>query len=861
MLSSAFRSLSVWSAVPAGPPDPILGVTEAFKADKDPRKINLGVGAYRDENGKPYVLPSVQKAEELFNASKPDKEYLPITGLGEFTQRAALLAYGAESVPLNQKAISITQSISGTGALRIGGAFLARHYPNSKAIYLPTPTWGNHIPLFQDSGLEVRGYRYFDKSTVGLDFEGLKADLLAAPEGAIVLLHACAHNPTGIDPTPEQWATISDIVKERKLFPFFDMAYQGFASGSTDRDAHAVRLFVKEGHQVAVAQSFAKNMGLYGERVGAFSLTTASSEEKARVDSQLKIIIRPMYSNPPSHGARIANTILGNEALYTQWTGEVKGMADRIISMREKLYNLLTHDLKTPGEWGHIKSQIGMFSFTGLTAPQTKVLAEKAHVYMTSNGRISMAGLNSTNVNYFAESVNAALLIRDHEMDAYTLPDPAEVSAPSNRLVCRLRLCILTPTMASSRSPSPLVPGAWPASPSPSRRRPPENSPGEPHYLRACQHPSDSHYRKFTPQRGIHSPRNSGPNPATSLTADNTPSSFASDDLSLHSSPANTSFSSAYTHTPLSKFSFSPKRFVKHKNETKADPIQRDASDIKRQSSETDQLDKPDTQEAWDQTYLSLPEIPDLSSLSSLRDELKISCDQFNISSNDPVSDLYLEESVLGPHIAGSSKRRSLDTLSSSSIQFRRTENIQADSLELDAEPLCFPQPDGRASWTLFLPPKSICSEEPSFSQARHSLTLATSESGCKTGTSSFAHVRRSWRVGSSLPPCFLPRQEETSTRCYANKVLDHAFNRRDGESSLALGLPGRKTPSVLGRSQSELPSGKHSAAPTHSQARFRLVFKTVKKRVHRMLARFSTKGADTTRQDLAPEVSRHKDA
>lgn len=183
----------------------------------------------------------------------------------------------------------------------------------------------------------------------------------AAPEGSIVLLHACAHNPTGIDPTPEQWATISDIVKERKLFPFFDMAYQGFASGSTDRDAHAVRLFVKEGHQVAVAQSFAKNMGLYGERVGAFSLTTADPEEKARVDSQLKILIRPLYSNPPCHGARIANTILGNEALYTQWTGEVKGMADRIISMREKLYNVLTHDLKTPGEWGHIKSQIGMF--------------------------------------------------------------------------------------------------------------------------------------------------------------------------------------------------------------------------------------------------------------------------------------------------------------------------------------------------------------------------------------------------------------------------------------------------------------------------------------------------------------------
>ncbi|KAK7463633.1 aspartate transaminase aat1 [Stygiomarasmius scandens] len=406
---SAIRTLSSWSAVPAGPPDPILGVTEAFKADKDPRKINLGVGAYRDENGKPYVLNSVQKAEELVAASKPDKEYLPITGLAEFNKNAAKLAYGAESAPLKQGAVAVTQSISGTGALRIGGAFIGRHYPKAKVIYLPTPSWGNHTPIFRDSGLEVRGYRYFDKSTVGLDFEGMKADLKAAPEHSIVLLHACAHNPTGIDPTHAQWKEISDLVKEKNLFPFFDMAYQGFATGSISNDAFAVRHFVSEGHQIALAQSFAKNMGLYGERVGAFSLVTADPEEKARVDSQLKIVIRPMYSNPPLHGARIANAILSDAALYAEWETEVKSMADRIISMREKLYNMLTHDLKTPGEWGHIKSQIGMFSFTGLTAPQTKALAEKAHVYMTADGRISMAGLNGKNIEHFATSVDAAV--------------------------------------------------------------------------------------------------------------------------------------------------------------------------------------------------------------------------------------------------------------------------------------------------------------------------------------------------------------------------------------------------------------------------------------------------------------------
>jgi aspartate aminotransferase len=230
-----------------------------------------------------------------------------------------------------------------------------------------------------------------------------------APEGSIILLHACAHNPTGVDPTPAQWKEISDVVKEKKLFPFFDMAYQGFASGNTTKDAFAVRHFVEQGHQIALSQSFAKNMGLYGERVGAFSLVTANPEEKARVESQLKIIIRPMYSNPPLHGARIANAILANKDLYMEWESEVELMANRIITMRDRLYELLTSTHNTPGEWGHIKSQIGMFSFTGLTPTQTKALADKAHIYMTADGRISMAGLNGGNIDYFAESVSKAV--------------------------------------------------------------------------------------------------------------------------------------------------------------------------------------------------------------------------------------------------------------------------------------------------------------------------------------------------------------------------------------------------------------------------------------------------------------------
>ncbi|KAG6381219.1 pyridoxal phosphate-dependent transferase [Boletus reticuloceps] len=407
--------LSTWSAVPAGPPDPILGISEAFKADKDPRKINLGVGAYRDENGKPYVLNAVKKAEAKMAFAKLDKEYLPITGLANFTQNAAKLAYGSDSAPLNQNANYLS----------------------------PTPTWGNHIPLFKDSGLEVRSYRYFDKKTVGLDFEGLKEDLkVCADFRCVTLPHPLSrtpqkvlsyfympvlHNPTGVDPTPAQWKELSDILAEKKLFPFFDMAYQGFASGSTTRDAFAVRHFVSQGHNVALCQSFAKNMGLYGERVGAFSLTTSSEEEKKRVESQLKIIVRPMYSNPPLHGAHIANTILSDPELYQEWESEVKGMADRIINMRERLCELFTNGFQTPGSWGHIESQIGMFrcvaflgvrsagcshawcSFTGLQTEQCRALAEKAHIYMTMDGRISMAGLNSSNIEYFAQSVDAAV--------------------------------------------------------------------------------------------------------------------------------------------------------------------------------------------------------------------------------------------------------------------------------------------------------------------------------------------------------------------------------------------------------------------------------------------------------------------
>ncbi|ETN43308.1 uncharacterized protein HMPREF1541_02467 [Cyphellophora europaea CBS 101466] len=395
---------STFANVKEGPPDAILGITEAFKKDSFSEKINLGVGAYRDDQGKPYVLPSVREAEQKVVGKALDKEYAGITGVPSFTKAAALLAYGPDSAAIKEDRIAITQSISGTGALRIGGAFLERFYPHGKAIYIPTPSWANHKAVFTDSGLDVKQYKYYNKDTIGLDFDGMVADLKAAPENSIVLLHACAHNPTGIDPTPEQWKQISQVVKEKGHFPFFDMAYQGFASGDTDKDAYPIRLFIEEGHQMVLAQSFAKNMGLYGERVGAFSVVCESAEEKKRLDSQIKILVRPLYSNPPVHGARIASEILNDPSLNKQWLGEVKGMADRIIKMRALLKENL-QKLGSKQNWDHITNQIGMFAYTGLKPEQMEVLAKEHSVYATKDGRISVAGITSANVKRLAESI------------------------------------------------------------------------------------------------------------------------------------------------------------------------------------------------------------------------------------------------------------------------------------------------------------------------------------------------------------------------------------------------------------------------------------------------------------------------
>lgn len=400
------RALASLAEIPMGPADPILGLNAKFAADTDPKKMNLGVGAYRDDNGQPYVLPSVRTVEERMVTQDLNKEYLGISGLPAFVDLSLKFAYGDASAALAAKRVAGVQTLSGTGACRLAGEFFARfHLAADNAIYQPNPTWGNHVPIFRDAGMEVRQYTYYDPSTNGLDLAGMLGDMQAAPDGSVFLLHACAHNPTGVDPTMAQWKQVSDVMKGKGHRAFFDCAYQGFASGDAEKDAGALRLFVDEGHQVSLSQSYAKNFGLYGERVGAFSVVCADAEEAARVESQLKILIRPMYSNPPVHGARIVQSILSDPALKAQWYEECKGMADRIIDMRQ----LLKQSVEAEGsaqDWSHVVDQIGMFCYLGIKPEQVDRMREEFHIYLTQDGRISMAGVTSANAKYLANALH-----------------------------------------------------------------------------------------------------------------------------------------------------------------------------------------------------------------------------------------------------------------------------------------------------------------------------------------------------------------------------------------------------------------------------------------------------------------------
>lgn len=408
--------LSKWNDIPLAPPDKILGITEAYIKDTNSKKINLGVGAYRDNSGKPIIFPSVKEAERRLLEVETEKEYTPIIGNKNFQKIVKNFIFnnsdkdtnGAKLISDNR--IVTSQTISGTGSLRVIAEFLNRFY-STKKIYVPKPTWANHIAVMSDAGLEPEFYNYYNTSKNDLDFDKLKSSLSNATEESIVLLHACCHNPTGMDLTSEQWEEVLQIVQQKRLFPLIDMAYQGFASGDPYKDIGLIRRMNElavEGKigSYALCQSFAKNMGLYGERTGSVSIITQSADKTPAVESQLKKLIRPMYSSPPIHGSKIVEQIFGDQVLYKSWLSDLNSVVSRLNTVRTALYEKLD---KSNYNWDHLLKQRGMFVYTGLTAKQVIELREKYSVYATEDGRFSISGINDGNVDYLASAINEVI--------------------------------------------------------------------------------------------------------------------------------------------------------------------------------------------------------------------------------------------------------------------------------------------------------------------------------------------------------------------------------------------------------------------------------------------------------------------
>ncbi|XP_051507063.1 aspartate aminotransferase, cytoplasmic-like [Myxocyprinus asiaticus] len=406
--------MSIFAEVPLAAPVAVFKLTADFREDQNPNKVNLGVGAYRTDECQPWVLPVVRKVEKMIAEDHSlNHEYLPILGLPEFRSSASKIALGDDSPAIKENRVGAVQCLGGTGALKIGAEFLRRWYngtDNTKTqVYVSAPTWENHNAVFSNAGFEdIRPYKYWDAEKRGLDLAGFLGDMESAPEHSIFVLHACAHNPTGTDPTQDQWKQIAEIMKRKNLFAFFDSAYQGFASGNLDKDAWAVRYFVSQGFELFCAQSFSKNFGLYNERVGNLTVVGRDQENVNRVLSQMEKIVRITWSNPPSQGARLVAITLNSPELFAEWKDNVKTMAERVLLMRAQLKEKLKA-LGTPGTWEHITEQIGMFSFTGLNPKQVDYLVKEKHIYLMASGRINMCGLTTKNIDYVAESIHEAV--------------------------------------------------------------------------------------------------------------------------------------------------------------------------------------------------------------------------------------------------------------------------------------------------------------------------------------------------------------------------------------------------------------------------------------------------------------------
>lgn len=388
------------------PRDPILGVNESFNADPNPNKVNLGVGVYTDENGKIPVLECVKRAELAMAEKASPRGYLPIDGIAAYDKATQALVFGADSeIVKNSRAVTV-QAVGGTGALKVGADFLKRVSPAS-VVYISNPSWENHRALFTSAGFEVRDYTYYDAATRSLNFEGFLAAVKAMPSGSIVVLHACCHNPTGVDPTVAQWREIAAAVRAGGLVPFLDMAYQGFGDGVTE-DGAVVKLFAETPGPIFVSSSFSKSFSLYGERIGALSVVAADKDEAARVLSQLKLVIRTNYSNPPTHGGAVVAAALTDPEARALWEKELGDMRNRIKSMRVALHAALKR-LAPNANFENILTQRGMFSYSGLNKDQVHRLRDEFGVYAVDSGRICVAALNNKNVNYVAEAIAKVL--------------------------------------------------------------------------------------------------------------------------------------------------------------------------------------------------------------------------------------------------------------------------------------------------------------------------------------------------------------------------------------------------------------------------------------------------------------------
>jgi aromatic-amino-acid transaminase len=399
-------SASLFAAVEMAPRDPILGLTEGFNADKNPNKVNLGVGVYYNDEGKVPLLGAVKVAEKVRLEAMPPRGYQPIEGLASYNQAVQKLLFGEASPLLADGRVITAECLGGTGALKVGADYLMRLLPAAK-VYISDPSWENHKALFESAGFTVESYPYYDAATRGVNLAGMKACLNGLPAGSIVVLHACCHNPTGADLTADQWKDVVAAVRERNLVAFIDMAYQGFADG-IEPDAVALNLFAASGLQFLVSSSFSKSFSLYGERVGALSIVTASKDESARVLSQLKRVIRTNYSNPPTHGGAVVAAVLSNPDLRKMWEEELAGMRERIRAMRTGL----VEKLKARGvsqDFSFVVRQRGMFSYTGLTAAQVERLKNEFGIYAVSTGRICLAALNNKNIDYVADAIAAVL--------------------------------------------------------------------------------------------------------------------------------------------------------------------------------------------------------------------------------------------------------------------------------------------------------------------------------------------------------------------------------------------------------------------------------------------------------------------